>query len=129
MASQKFMTAMQAVGKNPKQSLTDVEKFLPTAESLAAAILPPGAATSHQGVVAIDLIQKAVVKVRQQMAAAGVTSGSEAQELADVKQMTQAAVMQLLTEAGVTVDDGYMTEIVNAMVSILNVKLTSQPAA
>lgn len=125
----KFISLMEAIGKDFLIALADVDKYLPEAAALTSLIFPSTAATAAGVVTSVDLIQKAVVTIEQKAAAAGAANGTGAQKLADVLTLVTPTVTQLLTAEGLHVDTAYITNVVNAVVAILNVQLSSVPAA
>jgi len=127
MAS-KFISVMETVGKDALKVWADVVKYLPSAVSIASLIFPPAAAPLAGVVNSVDLIQQAVVTVEQKFAASGAATGTGAQKLAQVLTMVTPTVTQLLTAEKVTVDPTFLTNIVNAVVAILNVQAASAAA-
>jgi len=121
----KFLSVMEVIGKDCLKALGEVEKYLPTAAALAAILFPGQTGTIAAVVTGTDLIQKAVVSVEQKMAAAGKTQGSGAQKLADVLSLTVPTVTQLFAQAGLKVDQTYLTKVVNAVVAVLNVQASA----
>jgi hypothetical protein len=71
---------------------------------------------------ATSLIQTAVLLVEQKYAASGVQSGTGAQKLSEVMLLTEQSVAALLTKAGITADSTYISNVVSAVVAILNVQ-------
>ena len=121
----KFISIMEKIGKDALVGLTDVEKYLPEAATLAK-ILFPGETAAVAGVVnSVQLIQTAVTTVEQKMAAAGKQTGTGAQKSADVIALVSPVVTQLLTAEGVSVNAAYIQNLVNAVVGILNVQTTA----
>jgi hypothetical protein len=115
---------MEKIGHDIKVVWADVVKYLPLETALASLIFPGSAAAA--GVLnSVGLIQQAVVAVEQKFAAAGVASGTGEQKLAQVLKMVTPSVMQLLASEKITVDQAEITNIVNAVVAVLN----AQPAA
>ena len=125
----KFLTVMEAIGKDGLLALTEIERFLPGAAALATLIFPADAAAIAGVVSSTDLIEKAVAAIEQKFAGAGAPTGTGAQKLADVLNLVTPTVTQLLTQEGLHVDTAYMTNIVNAVVAILNVQLTMPATA
>jgi hypothetical protein len=119
---------MDALKKDVAVIWNDVVKYLPAAASLATIIFPAEAAPIAGVVNSVDLIRQAVASVEQKFAAAGNPTGTGAQKLAQVLSMVSPTVTQLLTAEGLKVDSVYLTNIVNAVVAILNVQQTAVPA-
>jgi len=122
-----FVTIMEAAAKDFEKGLTFAVKYLPAAGVLASLIFPVAAAPVAEVVSATDLIQNAVVLVEQKYAASGVQTGTGAQKLAEVLTLTNQAVPSLLKAANLPTTTSYITNVVNAVVAILNVQ--SAPAA
>jgi hypothetical protein len=133
--SNKFVSVMDAIGRDFEKGLIEAEKYLPEAASLAAVIYPPSAAVDASVISGVGLVQKAVTVVEQKYAASGVATGSGPQKLAEVMSLTDAAVTSLLAQYGIVADSAYITNLVNAVVAILNVQAaptvsaTGTPAA
>lgn len=111
--------------------LTDAVKYLPLAETLASFIFPPAVAPLAEANAAADLLQKAVAAAEIQLASAGVKGDVGPQKLATVLTIVTGAVTTLLStsaitaglaRAGITVSTTYITSLVNAVVSFLNVQ-------
>ena len=125
----KFVSVMEAIGRDALKALTEVEKYLPEAATLAELFFPQATATIAGVVNATGLIQKAVVLAEQKMAAGGVATGSGVQKSADVLSTVEPTVLQLLTQAGISnADTAYIQKIVDAVVADLNVR-SSTPSA
>ena len=118
----KLVSVMEQVGKDCLLALREVEKYLPSAAALASVIFPAQIGKIDAVVNATGLIQSAVVKVEQQMAAAGKSSGTGTQKAADVIAIVGPTVTQLLSAEGVKVDNTYIQKIIDAVVAILNVQ-------
>lgn len=117
-----FVTIMEKIGADVKIVWDDVVKYLPTAASLAAIIFPPSAAADAAVVSSVDLIQQAVATVEQKFAAQGAPTGTGSQKLAQVLTIVTPSVTQLLAQLKITASTTYITNIVNAVVAILNVQ-------
>lgn len=120
----KFLTIMEAIGRDAKIILTDVEKYLPAAAGLASLLFPAQTAAIAGVVNATDLIQKAVTSVEQKYAALGNATGSGTQKAAEVISIVGPTVTQLLTAEGLPVNSAYVQNIINAVVAVLNVQLS-----
>jgi hypothetical protein len=122
---------LEAIGRDFEKGLVFAVKYLPLVDTLAAELFPPAVAPLEAVTAAANLLQNAVVLVEQKYAAAGVQNGTGAQKAAEVLTLTQAAVTSLLAEpaiaadlksAGVTVDSTYISNLIAAVVAILNVQ-------
>lgn len=125
----KFVSIMEQIGLDALKGLEYVGKYLLPVASLASIIFPVQAATVTGVVNSVQLIQNAVATVEQKMAAGGVSANTGAQKLADVLTIVTPTVTQLLGAEGLPVNTDFLTNIVNAVVGILNVQATVTPAA
>lgn len=123
-----FVSIMERVGHDIQVAFEDVVKYLPAVSTLAELIFPAQAATIAGVVNSVDLIQKAVVTVEQKFAAAGNVTGTGAQKLAQVLSIVGPTVTQLLSAEGLNYNQTQVTNIINAVVSVLNVQLTTAAA-
>ena len=120
-----FLSVLKAIGLAFEKGLTWAVKYAMPVASLVS-LLFPAAAPAAVGVVnAVDLIQKAVLAVEQKYAASGVSSGTGTQKLAEVLTLTEDAVTILLKQEGITADTTFITNVVNAVVALLNVQMAS----
>jgi hypothetical protein len=116
-----FISVLTAIGKAFEKGLVWAVKYAVPVEKLVA-LLFPAAAPAAVGVAdATTLIQNAVLSVEQKYAASGVQTGTGSQKLAEVLTLTESAVTTLLAQDGITADTSYVTNLVNAVVAILNV--------
>lgn len=120
----KFLTVMQAIGRDAKLVFTEVQKYLPEAATLAKLLFPAQAAEVTGVVNAVGLIQQAVAVIEQKYAALGTATGTGAQKLAEALSIVTPTVTQLLSAEGLPVDQTFIQNVVNAVVAILNVKLS-----
>lgn len=116
-----FISIMKAIGNGIKIIFTDVVKFLPSAAQLAGILFPGEAGAIKEVVNSVDLIQQTVATVEQKFAAAGAPTGTGPQKLAQVLSIVTPVVQDSLAKAGIQADQTYITNIVNAVVAILNV--------
>ena len=121
----RFLTVMEAIGKDAKIVFTEVEKYLPEAATLAKLLFPPSAAAVAGVVNAVGLIQQAVALIEQKYAALGTATGTGAQKLAEALSVVTPTVTQALTAEGLPVNAAYIQNITNAVVAILNVQMTA----
>lgn len=120
---------MEKIGADIKAAWSDVVKYLPTASALAGLLFPAQAATIAGVVNSVDLIQQAVATVEQKFVAAGMPSGSGTQKLAQVLSIVGPTVTQLLAAEGLNYNQTQITNIVNAVVAVLNVQSAPVVAA
>lgn len=120
-----FTSVMKAIGNDALKGLAFVAKYIIPVGSLVTLIFPPSTDVVASAETAVALIQKAVVAVEQKYAASGAASGTGAQKLSEVLLLTQDAVTSLLEQAGIKADTQYITNLVNAVVAILNVQLAT----
>lgn len=116
-----FISVLSAIGKAFEKGLLWAVKYAVPVEKLVALLFPAAAPAAIGVADATTLIQNAVLLVEQKYAASGVQTGSGAQKLAEVLTLTEAAVTNLLKQEGITADTSYVTNLVNAVVAILNV--------
>ena len=121
----KFLTVMQAIGKDAKIVLTEVEKYLPSAATLASLLFPAQKATVAGVVNSVGLIQQAVTLIEQKYAAMGSATGTGAQKLAEALSIVTPTVTQLLSAEGVPVNSEFIQKLTNAVVAILNVQIST----
>ena len=121
----KFLTVMEAIGKDAKLVLTEVEKYLPEAATLAKLLFPAQTATVAGVVNSVGLIEQAVTVIEQKYAALGAATGTGAQKLAEALAIVTPTVTQLLSAEGLPVNSAYIQKIVDAVVAILNVQMTA----
>jgi len=117
-----FVSLMDKIGHDIKVVWQDVVKYLPAASALASLIFPAQAAGIAGVVNSVDLIQQAVATVEQKFAAAGNPTGTGPQKLAQVISLVSPTVTQLLSAEGLNYNQAQITNIVNAVVAILNVQ-------
>jgi hypothetical protein len=129
--SNKFVSVLEAIGHDFEVVLTDAVKYLPLAEQMAKYLFPPAVAPLQVSIDVADLLQNTVALAEQKYAAAGKQSGTGAQKLATALTVAQAAVTTMLSDAtvtkelaaaGITVNADYISNLVNAVVAILNVQ-------
>jgi hypothetical protein len=117
-----FKSIMTKIGEDVKVVWSDVVKYLPAAESLAKLLFPAQAAVIGGVVNMTGLIQQAVATVEQKFAAQGSPTGTGEQKLAQVLAIVTPVVTETLAAAGLPTDTTYITNVVNAVVAILNVQ-------
>jgi hypothetical protein len=122
-----FVSVLEAVGKGFEKGLKWAVTYAIPVERLVALLFPAAAPAVAELADATSLIQSAVLLVEQKYAASGVANGTGTQKLAEVLTLTEQAVTGLLTKAGLRVDSAYVTNLVSAIVAILNVQ--QAPAA
>lgn len=120
--SNKLIGFLEAIGKDFMKGLGFALKYIIPIGSLVTLIFPPAAAVVPEVAAAATLIQNAVLLVEQKYAASGVQNGTGAQKSAEVLTLTEAAVVSLLKQAGITADTSYIQKLINAVVAILNVQ-------
>src|SRR5580704_4022604 len=115
-----FVSALEAVGKGFEKGLKWAVTYAVPVEKLVGLLFPTAAPAINEVADATSLIQSAVLLVEQKYAAAGVQSGTGAQKLAEVLLLTTQSVSSLLTKAGISVNSSYLSNVVSAVVAILN---------
>lgn len=124
-----FLSVLKAIGKGFAKGLKWAVTYAVPVEKLVALLFPAAAPAAAGIASATTLIQNAVLLVEQKYAASGVQNGTGAQKLAEVLTLTEDAVVSLLKQEGITADTSYVTNLVNAVVAILNVQQTTEAAA
>jgi len=123
----KFISVLEAIGKEFLKGLSFAVKYAIPVEKLVAVLFPAAAPEATALIDATTLIQNAVLLVEQKYAASGVQSGTGAQKTAEVLTLAEAAVTSLLKSAGINADSSYIQSIINVVVGLLN--LQSAPVA
>jgi hypothetical protein len=119
-----FLSVLEAVGKDFAKGLKFAVTYAVPVEGLVALLFPAAAPVATTLANATTLIQNAVMLVEQKYAASGVQNGTGPQKLAEVLTLAEGAVTSLLSQAGISANTEYVTNLVNAVVAILN----AQPA-
>lgn len=126
----RFVSVMEAIGRDCLKALTEVEKYLPKAADLAMLFFPQETAVLTGVVNATALIQKAVVLAEQKMAAGKANNQAGLQKSADVLSTVEPTVIQLLSEAGLSnLDTAYIQKIIDAVCADLEVRDSTTPTA
>lgn len=120
----KFVSILDKVGEEAEKGLVFAEKYAVPVASLVSLIFPAVAPEATGAVTALNLIQNAVLEVKAKSAALP-TNLTPAQMLADEIQLVEPAVIALLAQEKITVNSAQVSNIVQAVVAILN----TQPAA
>jgi hypothetical protein len=116
-----FISIMTRIGHDIKVGWEHVVKYLPAVATLAELVFPASAAIPAV-VNALGLIQQAVATVEQKFVASGAPTGSGPQKLAQVIAIVGPTVSQLLASEKIEVNSTQLTNIVNAVVAVLNVQ-------
>ncbi len=124
-----FVGFLEAVGKGFEKGLKLAVEFAVPVERLVGLLFPAAAPATAAIADATQLIQNAVLVVEQKYAAAGVQKGTGTQKLGEVLLLTESAVTTLLKQAGVAADTDYISNLVSAVVAILNVQSVPAPLA
>ena len=117
-----FVSVMETIGKGFAKGLKWGVEYAVPVEKLVGLLFPAAAPIANEVADATSLIQTAVLLVEQKYAASGVQSGTGAQKLSEVMLLTEQSVAALLTKAGITADSTYISNVVSAVVAILNVQ-------
>lgn len=117
-----FLSVLKAIGQDFEKGLAWAVKYAIPVETLVGILYPPAIPVLAPVITATELLQTAVVQVEQKYAASGVQNGTGAQKLAEVLLLAENAVTSLLAQAGIKADTTYITNLVNAIVAILNVQ-------
>jgi|SRR5579862_6378695 len=112
--SNKFVSFLEAVGKDFKKGLDAILPYAKTTGEAAVAIFAPSLSSLFNQTV------NAVVTAEQSAAAIGAQSGSGQQKLASVVQLMGPLIAQALADAGKAHDDAAVQNYINAVVTVLN---------
>jgi hypothetical protein len=123
-----FVSVMETIGKGFAKGLKWAVEYAVPVERLVGLLFPVAAPIANEVADATSLIQTAVLPVEQKYAASGALSGTGAQKLAEVLLLTEQSVTALLAKAGITADSTYISNVVSAVVAILNVQSGLSPA-
>ncbi len=118
----KVITVMDAIGKDCLKALSIIQTYLPSAEALASAIFPSEATAVAGTANVIQLILNAVATVEAKWAAGNESSKNGAQKFGDVLTLVEGTVTDLLAHLGIQANTAYVTNLINIVVSILNVR-------
>jgi len=118
----KFVSFLTSLLHAAEKGLGWAVKYAIPVGGLVSLLFPAAKPAAAATAVAADLIQKAVILVEQKYAASGAASGTGALKLAEVLVLTEDAVVQLLKQEGINADTTYVTNLVNAVVGVLNVQ-------
>ena len=124
-----FLGVLEAIGKGFAKGLKWAATYAVPVERLVGLLFPAATPAITEIADATMLIQNAVLLVEQKYAAAGVQQGTGAQKLAEVMVLTEQAVTGLLAKAGINADASYISNLVSAVVAILNVQAMPQGAS
>ena len=124
-----FVGVLEAIGKGFVKGLKWAVEYAVPVEKLVGLLFPAAAPLANEVADATTLIQTAVLLVEQKYAASGVQSGTGAQKLSEVMLLTEQSVAALLAKAGITADSTYISNVVSAVVAILNVQNGQSPTS
>ena len=114
MMSNKFVSFLEALGRDFKKGLDAILPYAATAGETAVGIFAPTLGPLFNSTVS------AVVLAEQKFAALGKQTGTGAQKLADVLQITEPVISQGLIAAGRPGDTAAVTGYINSVVTVLN---------
>jgi hypothetical protein len=123
-----FTSVLETIGKGFAKGLKWAVEYAVPVEKLVGLLFPAAAPVADGVADATSLIQTAVLLVEQKYAASGVQNGTGAQKLSEVMLLTEQSVAALLAKAGITADSTYISNVVSAVVAILNVQNGQSPA-
>ena len=122
-----FTGLLDSIGRNFAKGLSWAVTYAVPLEKLVGLLFPQVAPATTALADATMLIQTAILQVEQKFAALGTQSGTGAQKLSEVMLLVEQVVTELLQQAGITADAGYIEKLISAVVAILNVQTV--PAA
>jgi hypothetical protein len=116
----KFVSVMEKIGSGAEKTLVVASHYFVPVATLVSLLFPAEGEAALGAAVTADLIQSAVAEVEQKAKAlpAGLTGP---QKLADVLHLVEAAVVSILASEKLAVNSQEVTNLVNAVVAILNV--------
>lgn len=121
--SNKFVSFLEAIGKDFEKGLTVAVKAAPTVDALANFIFPASVAITTPATLGLNLLQNSIISIEQKYAASGIHNGTGAQKTAEVLALSGPAATALLTQAGVpNVDTTYISNLINIIVAGLNLQ-------
>lgn len=115
----KFISILDWVGQEAEKGLVFAVKYAMPVAGFVSLIFPGIAPEANGAVVALNLIQNAVLEVKAKSAALP-TNLTPAQMLADELQLVGPAVIALLQQEKVTVDAAQVQKYIQAVVAILD---------
>ena len=118
-----FTGLLDVIGRDFAKGLSWAVTYAVPAEKLVGLLFPAVAPTTTAVADATVLIQTAVLQVEQKFAAAGTQNGTGAQKLSEVMLVVGPVVTELLQQAGISANAGYVQNLVSAVVAILNVQM------
>ncbi len=124
----KFVSVLETVSKDAIKVIAGVDKYSPEATALAMALFPQFAAEIKAGdavfVGIADLVSKTVTEIEAKASAipAGLTSEQKA---ADALTIVSSSVIAALASKGITAGTGYVQQLINAVVALLNLPTVS----
>jgi hypothetical protein len=123
--SNKFVSFLEAVGKDFEKGLAAVLPYASTMGATAVSLFAPALGPLFNSTVAV------VTAAEQKYAALGKQSGTGASKLADVLQIAEPVIAQGLAVAGKPNSTADVTNYVNSVVAVLNAAPapTATPAA
>jgi len=117
-----FIGVLEAIGKGFGKGLKWAVAYAIPAEKLVAVLFPAAAPAATALIDATALVQSAVLLVEQKYAASNAQHGTGPEKLAEVVQLSGPVVTQLLKQAGINANTGYIESLISAVVAILNVQ-------
>ena len=119
---QVFEGFLKSVGHVVGVLLSDVVKYAVPIVTVISVTSTPASAAEEAFAAALLMVLNTVVLIEQKWASLG--SAADSQKLADVLQIVEQPIALLFAQAGYSVDVAYVTNLVNAVVALLN----AQPA-
>lgn len=113
-----FEGFLKAAGHLVGVVLADIVKYVVPIAQVVTIVDPAAAPVLAAFTTSLELVQNTVVSAQQRWVSEG--SAANTQKLADVLLVVEAPITLLFAQAGVAVDTGYVTNLVNGVVAILN---------
>jgi hypothetical protein len=112
--SNKFVTVLEAIGKDFEKGLSAILPYAQTMGETAVSLFAPSLGPLFNSTVTV------VAAAEQKYAALGKQSGTGPSKLADVLQIAEPVIAQGLAAAGKASDTAAVTNYVNSVVTVLN---------
>ncbi len=117
-----FESFLKKAGKMAGVVLADVVKYVVPIAAIVSVAEPETAPVIGVFVASVKLVQSTVIAAQQRWIAEGPAANEH--KLADVLAIVEQPIVTMFAQAGIEVDTGYVVNLVNGVVAILN----AQPA-
>lgn len=117
-----FEGFLKKAGKMAGVVLADIVKYVVPIAAIVSVVEPETAPVIGAFVASVKLVQSTVIAAQQRWISEGPAANG--QKLADVLAIVEQPIVTMFAQAGIEVDTGYVVNLVNGVVAILN----AQPA-